>query len=248
MFLNPALYGIDVGINAGVSCLNFDYVSNTSTPLNFSFYPGVGHIPVELINPGNHTGLPVPWSVEIDDPNAQVETVTVSLMTESGPVPAPIDRLNDSQTESNVTQWYLDSAPQAGQIYKVNVSWIHRDHGEERTVDLYLAFNDCGFQMPLSCDPNRTDPCIVPGHECYFNRYNDIESWLCLKEGPREAGEDCSTYAFTCKGNLICHVTEAGSTCQSLCSLDESSSGACDELCNDYSVIEAASHRIGICN
>lgn len=247
--LSSSLSSVDIGLNSGASCINFNFVSNVSTPLNFSFYPGVGQIPLEMLNPGNHLGQSVPWSIQIDEPNAQIKTLSIYLITNESETRVDINNLNYPQTEANVMKWQLNSAPQAGQVYKVNVTWETTNSEEERNIDLYLAFNDCGYQMPLNCNPNRTDQCVIPGHECiYYLFANTEENWFCLPEGPRDVGEGCSDYPPACQGQMVCSNLETGNMCRSFCSLETSSSISCDEVCTDYSVAEVASYRIGVCN
>ena len=248
-FLKPSLYRVNLGINGGVSCIGLEYVSNVSTPINFSFYPGVGQIPIEMINPGNHAGKSVPWSMSIDDQDAEIKDLNVYLITSDRETPVSIVNLNLAETVSNTMTWQVNPAPQIGQMYKVSVTWENGDRSEERRTDLYLAFNDCGYQMPRTCDPNRTDQCIVPGKECIYFRFPDAEeNWFCLAEGPRQIDEDCSDYPPACQGGMVCSNTGTENSCRPFCSLDDSLETACNRICDDYFITEVASIRIGVCN
>jgi hypothetical protein len=46
---------------------------------------------------------------------------------------------------------------------------------------------------------------------------------------------------------MVCERSNEMSRCRPFCSLEESSSIACDEVCDDYSITEVASHSVGIC-
>jgi hypothetical protein len=248
ILLSSYLYSVDIGLNGGVSCMKFTTISNVSTPLNFAFYPGVGQIPIEMIASGNHKGKSAPWSIKVDDDNVQIETLNVSLITDDLETPVSITDLSSPQLE-NTMIWRIEPEPHVGQIYKVNVTWNNRDTNSERTLDLYLTFNDCGYQMPNTCDPNRSDQCTVPGNKCIFYRFpNTEEDWFCLPEGPREADEDCSNYSPACKGGMVCSGSSSSRSCRPFCSLDDSSSIACDDVCPDHYINEIASYRLGVCN
>lgn len=229
--------------------MNFDLVNNLSTPLNFSFYPGVGYIPLEFVSPGNHEGKSAPWSIKIDEQDARIEDISLFLITNNGETSVSIEDLTSPQADPNIMVWQLTTPPQGGQVYKVNLKWKNEDTDEDRNVDLYLTFNDCGYQMPTNCNPNRNDQCSVPGKKCMYYRFQNEEGdWFCLSEGPRQEGEDCSDYPPACRGEMVCINSDEGQQCRSFCSLDESSNLACANTCDDYSITEVATQRIGICN
>jgi hypothetical protein len=69
LLLSPALSALRVGQHELSSCLNTQRDNTEAAqahPLPFSLYPGVGHVPFELLNAGNHRGIAPLWSVAFE--------------------------------------------------------------------------------------------------------------------------------------------------------------------------------------
>lgn len=251
--LDPRGRKLRFGMNRGSSCLSPE-LRNELGSIPLSFYPGAGHVPLELIHPGNHKGEAPMWSVAITDRlsvNPTVEMITLTGPNDQG-TPRAITTARPDPDHPELIGWTLDEPAREGETFLLKVSWQDSAMAS-RSVKLYSHLISCGQLMPVRCDPARVDECVVPGHSCVYYNYEpeDAPGWYCQRTGPLALGEPCSGYSGSCAGETLCFALTPNepSRCVQRCVLgDDQSPNSCALRCANFAEVgEVAGSSIGVC-
>ena len=216
---------IKIGRYHNVDCLKYLNHQSELESHPFSIYPGIGLLPLELVHPGNHNRLSVPWSIAFHEETATqlapfFQTLNVNPL--------------QAHTNSKYLVFELGQSIQEGEIYKIELGWSN-DSGPQ-TAQAYLGFTSCGYLTPNSaCHPADPNPCPMPGFGCT----NRLNKWTCSKTGPIDAYEEgCMNAGFSCKSGLICVGTESvqDGMCVPYCHRSPEQANSCDQVCGDLDV------------
>ena len=248
LLLNPEASEVIVGLSHDTACVTTR--DRTMTQATFMMYPGVGHVPLELVHPGNHHAFPVPWSITFRDDSIEIDDIRVHSIEDGRrqleiEMLPPADGLSDPKHQA---QWTFREPLAAGQIIRTKVEW--RSQTGQGKLELYTALSDCGYVMPEQCDPSRRDECVAPEYQCNHNRLTRPESWSCLREGLLNEGEPCGDQYLSCRDGMICAQREGPSSadvCIPLCFPDPSSERSCDLCPESYVTGPVASVEVGVC-
>ena len=238
-YLSADLKQIYTGRYNQIESIALESQASEQAPLAFSIYPGVGTLPLELVNEGNNYRAKVPWSIAL--PNGVYQNFSYEVSQLGMDSTRLVVERNSSFSESNIFVFTLGQSVRPGDVYKIDMSWNEGE--EDHTAQAFISFKDCGYVMPnLNCNPIEESPCSQPGYNCLPS--SPTMQWICTRQGPIGLNESCQEVS-ACQGGMLCYMDR----CRAYCDPRPNQWNSCDALCSNSSseVIEFGNTTFGIC-
>ena len=251
LLLSPALSALRVGQHEHSSCLNAQR-NNTEAaqahPLPFTLYPGLGHVPFELLNAGNHRGVAPLWSVSFESSVSDLEVTLYNLNTQQNIELSPLSL--EVRAGLQLVSWKPLTPLSEGDQLRLSLSFLGSAR-EPRHIDVYLHLQGCGFTEPERCDVTGPERCLSMQHCAYESA--EPSGWVCAPTGPLGEDVSCSGLSGGCSKARLC-VQEPTRFPEGVCAVycDPELGGArsCEDRCAPpltTATLELEGEQIGVC-
>ena len=237
-YYSEELSQISLGRYKEFESISLELASPGQPTQPYSLYPGVGGLPLEMVNEGNQWRSTVPWSIAL--PLRQTKNFKYEI-TQLLPMNRQLEvNKNNSFSSSNIYVFDLGQTIREGDAYQVDMTWD--DDDGFHTAQAYVAFNNCGYAISnRNCNPLEETPCAMPGYNCLPSP--PLEKWICSRNGPAGLNDECRRLD-ECQSGLICHENR----CRYYCDPSSGQWNSCDEFCQEgHEVLGFSNLSFGLC-
>ena len=200
-FIKDDLHTLNLGHFIYKSCFFHESRVESSNHV-IDFFPGLGTLPLEWIDPAHHQGAPFIWSIHFNQDNLSDMSYQVYQLAPQNRSVSVIESF--SYSSHSLIAFRLQNPILDRDAYRIDLSW--KENTQPHTASFYLAFTSCGrLNSESSCHPLNTSACSNPHFECgYLN-----QNWQCTHLGPFQQGErGCGIKSTSCGPGLQCITNE----------------------------------------